>query len=266
MNGQAHGAVTILNATATGRGCSMAIDAATEATWHWGGSALAIEGAPDARLADACWRVAQARLGRDDGASIRIRSDLPHARGLKTSSSAATAMLRAAGLPEADVEVAAVDAARQAGVTLTGAFDDQVAVTRGGCHLTDNGAMQVIARFPVEPWHVAIWVPDEPVPKSRIAAIDASGLRPAIEAAEARLLADDIPDAMTRNGAAFSSLYAAAGVPVTEDPARVALHAGAVGAGLSGTGPAIAALFDAPADLPPVEGGVWRWHRTVEVP
>ena len=128
MNGHAHGAVTILNATATGRGCSMAIDAVTEATWHWGGEALAIEGAPDARLADACWRVAQERLGRDDGASIRIRSDLPHARGLKTSSSAATAMLRAAGLPEADVEVAAVQAARQAGVTLTGAFDDQVAL------------------------------------------------------------------------------------------------------------------------------------------
>lgn len=266
MNGHAHGAVTILNATATGRGCSMAIDAVTEATWHWGGEALAIEGAPDARLADACWRVAQARLGRDDGASIRIRSDLPHARGLKTSSSAATAMLRAAGLPEADVEVAAVQAARQAGVTLTGAFDDQVAVTRGGCHLTDNAAIQVIARFPVEPWHVAVWVPEEPMPKSRVATIEVGALRGAIEAAESRLLADDIPDAMTRNGAAFGALYASAGLPVTEEPARVALAAGAVGAGLSGTGPAVAALFDAPTDLPPVEGGAWRWHRPVEVP
>lgn len=265
MNGNAHAAVTVLNATATGRGCSLAVRGGVRATWAWQEEGLLVQGAPDARLAEACLAVARDILGRDDGASIRTESTFPPARGLKTSSSAAAAMLRAAGVPESNIEIASVEACLRAGVTLTGAFDDQVAVVRGGCHLTDNRRRRVLATLFTEPWHVAIWVPDHPIEKHDIKAIDASRIEPEILAAENRLLADDIPAALTLNGQAFARLYAAAGLPIQYDPAEVALASGALGAGLSGTGPAVAALFDAPTDVPAVAGGTWMWTQVQEM-
>lgn len=258
MNGTAFGAVTILNATATGRGCSLAVAGGVNATWAWGGDAVIVTGAPDARLAEACHAVASRQLGIEEGASIATTAIFPPARGLKTSSSAATAMLRAAGVPEGAVEAGAVEAARAAGVTLTGAFDDQVAVTRGGCHLTDNKAQQVLATFHPAPWHVAIWVPDASISKASVPPTTAA-LATLVEAAEDRLLADDIPEALTRNGAAYLEHYQQCGMPVDGAPVDAALRVGALGAGLSGTGPAVAALFDEAVELPFVPGGMWAW-------
>jgi shikimate kinase len=169
-------------------------------------------------------------------------------------------MLRAAtgesdwqGLAEACVE-----ASIAAGVTLTGAFDDQVAVLRGGAHLTDNRALRVLESFAPPRWHVAIWVPEQVIAKASLRGLDASRLRDYVAVPRS---AQQLPEAMTQNGRAFHAFYAAHGLPVSDAPARVALDAGALGAGLSGTGPAVAAIFDEPADLPAVAGGEWLWTR-----
>ncbi|MGB1585874.1 MAG: shikimate kinase [Thermoplasmatota archaeon] len=264
MNGHAHGGVTVLNATATGRGCSLAVRGGVDAQWAWQDEGVIVQGAPDSRLAIACHAVAQEILGREDGASIQTQSQMPPSRGLKTSSSAAAAMLRAAGVPESNLELACVEASLRAGVTLTGAFDDQVAVLRGGCHLTDNARKRVLAQIFTQPWHVAIWVPERAIDKAQLMDLDATAIEPEILAAEDRLLADDVPAALTLNGAAFHRLYQAAGLPVDDAPTRVALEHGALGAGLSGTGPAVAALFDRPVDLPDVPGGTWKWTQVQE--
>lgn len=256
----AHGAVTIINATATGRGCSLGVTGGVEATWEWG-KPYAFTGASDDKLARACLQVAQEQLGRDDEAAIATTASKPASRGLKTSSSAAAAMLESAGLT--DLEAAAVDASRRAGVTLTGAFDDQVAVVRGGCHLTNNAALEVLDKVEVRHDHVAIWIPERAIAKSQLANIDANAICHDIEQAEQLLLTGDVAGAMTANGVAFTALYAAHGLPVTDEPARVALDAGADGAGLSGTGPAVAALFEKRVDLPSVAGGKWVWEVTV---
>jgi shikimate kinase len=149
-------------------------------------------------------------------------------------------------------------------VTLTGAFDDQAAVTLGGCHLTDNRRDAVLQTLPAERWHVAVWVPDEPLPKALLHGLDTAAAAKEARAAEHLATHGRIPEAMTRNGQAFTRLYAAAGLPVDGRAAEVALAHGALGAGLSGTGPAVAALFDAPTELPAVHGGQWLWTRTVE--
>lgn len=259
------GAVTVLNATATGRGASLAIRDGIEATWTWGGDGVRLESATDDRLAVAVHALLCDRFQRSDGAAIRTASTFPPARGLKTSSGAAAAMLRAgaeaAGIAMDDDEVAslAVEASRQAGVTITGAFDDQTAVIRGGCHLTDNAAQTVLESIPVEPWVVAVWVPDAEIAKSDVATIDPAPVAPLIEAAELLLRMGDLPGAMTANGAAYLRLYRAAGLPVTEAPVDAAVAAGALGAGLSGTGPAVAALFEPGATprIDEVAGGTW---------
>lgn len=263
--GRAHGAVTILNATATGIGCALAVEAGAVARWTWQGDRLVLDGAPDDRLA----RAVQQQCG-GAGAQVSTSTRFAPARGLKTSSSSAAAMLRAAhaargdGLEDRELLRAAVRASRDAGVTLTGALDDQAAVTLGGCHLTDNRRDAVLQTLPAERWHVAVWVPDEGLPKPRLQGVDASAVAKDARAAERLAMQGRLAEAMTRNGEAFTRLYAAAGLPVDARPAAVALANGALGAGLSGTGPAVAALFGARTDLPSVSGGQWLWTRAVE--
>lgn len=263
--GKAHGAVTILNATATGIGCALAVEAGALARWTWQGDRLVLDGAPDDRLA----RAIQAHCG-GAGAQVSSSTRFAPARGLKTSSSAAAAMLRAAhaarggALDDRKLLRAAVAASRAAGVTLTGALDDQAAVTLGGCHLTDNRRDAVLQTLPAEPWHVAVWVPDQPLPKALLHGLDAGAAAKEARAAEHLASHGRIPEAMTRNGAAFTRLYVAAGLPVDGRAAQVALANGALGAGLSGTGPAVAALFDERRDLPAVTGGQWLWTRAME--
>lgn len=273
--GSAYGAVTILNATATGLGCALAVEGGATATWLRGRDARVELANPphgvDARLAAAVAAECSDLLhGRGGTAEVACAS--PPLRGLKTSSSVAAALVRAAAgaadrvLGDADVERRAVAASRQAGVTLTGALDDQCAVVRGGAHLTDNRADRVLASPPVEPWAVAIWVPDAAIDKARVAGLDLAGLRDGCAAAADLARAGRLPEAMTANGRCFHAAYKAAGLPVDDAPTRAALAAGALGAGLSGTGPAVAALFTKPVDLPPVPGGTWRWTRAVVPP
>lgn len=268
--GRAHAAVGILNATATGIGCALAVEGGIEAEWAWtDGPALAFTGPSDDRLAQAVLQQARSSLGLAAGAAVRTTSTFPSSRGLKTSSGAALALVQAAyaaaGMPLSDDAAVplAIAASEAAGVTLTGAYDDQVAATRGGCHVTDNRARRVLASVPVPPWHVAVWVPEAHIAKRALKGVAADAI-----AAELAPLADLVqrgraPEALTRNGAAFTRLYAAAGLPVTAAPAQAALDHGALGAGLSGTGPAVAALFERQVSLPAVPGGAWTWTRAV---
>lgn len=270
-HGRAHAAVGILNATATGIGCALAVEGGIEAEWTWtDGPGLEFKGPSDDRLAQAVLQQTGRSLGLAGGARVRTTSTFPSSRGLKTSSGAALALVQAAheaaGLPlsrDAAVPLA-IAASEAAGVTLTGAYDDQVAATRGGCHVTDNRARRVLASVPVPAWQVAVWVPEAHIAKKALRGVATSPI-----AAELAPLADLVrqgraPEALTRNGAAFTRLYAAAGLPVTAAPAQAALDAGALGAGLSGTGPAVAALFERQTSLPSVPGGAWTWTRAVE--
>lgn len=262
----AWGAVSILNATATGIGCSLAIDAVTTAHWD---SEPASQQVGDNRLVDAVLRHMAGVAGWRQDLFAHVSCPLPPSRGLKTSSSTAAALLQAAhraigrDLLRSELERVAVDVSLEAGVSLTGAFDDQVATVRGGAHLTDNHARTVLATLPIEPWHVAVWVPHHAITKTALRGRAATTIASDIHAAQRVVESGDLPAAMTRNGTAFTRLYRSHGLAVDDRPAQVALRAGARGAGLSGTGPAVAALFDQPTTLPAIPGGKWRWFRTV---
>lgn len=261
---RAWGAVTILNATATGIGCSLAVQAGAEATWEWlePDEAFTLTTGGDERIARA---IAQGRPAR-----ASCLSTFPPARGLKTSSAAAAALGRAArraqgeDLAGLDLVRDGVAACRRAGITLTGAFDDQAAVVLGGCHLTDNKADAIVAPLAVPPWHVAVWVPEHTLDKQLLRGVDWPTLAAGARAAESLALHGHVAQAMTANGALFARAYRALGLPIDVTSAQVALDHGALGAGLSGTGPAVAALFDKPVVLPPVAGGTWMWTRVAE--
>ena len=257
------GAGTVLNALATGTGAAFGIDVETRATVELDPAAEGVDGeiaedaAADTDLIERCVALATARWGDGEGGRVRTDSDVPLAAGLKSSSAAANATVLATcdalGLavgddpddPAVDVTRLAacrlgVRAAREAGVTVTGAFDDATASMLGGVTVTDNDTDDLRHREAVD-WDVLVWTPP-----GRAYSADADVARCEAVAPMADLVADLALDgrygeAMTVNGLAFS-----AALGFDADPAVEAMpHATAVS--LSGTGPSVVAVAD-PAD------------------
>jgi shikimate kinase len=252
MNGRAEApaAGTVLNALACGKGSAFAIDEYTAAEvtlTEDPGVDGDIAGAPDAdtRLIERCVELATERYGSVQGGHVRTESDVPMASGLKSSSAAANAAilatLDALGVADdVDRETACllgVEAARDVGVTVTGAFDDASASMLGGVTVTDNDDDELLAREEID-WHVLVYTPPE-----QAFSADADVERCRKVAPIAELVADLALDgqyglAMTVNGFAFS---AALDFPTA--PAVEALPE-AAGVSLSGTGPSVVAVGD----------------------
>ena len=270
------GAGTVLNALATGRGSAFAIDAETEAQVELtdgGGVTGEIDGAPDAdtRLIERCVELAVEEYGDGQAGRVHTESDVPMAAGLKSSSAAANATvlatLDALGVDVGDApdptddstlpddedagvvsRVTAcrlgVRAARETGVSVTGAFDDASASMLGGVTVTDNAEDALLARDEVE-WDALVWTPE-----SRAFTADADVKRCEAVAPMADLVAELALDgryaqAMTVNGLAFSAALDFPTDPVVEAMPHAA------GVSLSGTGPSVVAVGDRDA-LEPV--------------
>ncbi len=265
MEGQARApaAGTVLNALATRTGAAFAIDEYVTATVSLdaGGSVDGtVAGSPDAdtRLIERCVTLVTDRFGTGEGGTVRTASDVPMAAGLKSSSAAANAVVMAtlAALDAVD-EVARIDAARlgveaarDVGVTVTGAFDDASASMLGGVTVTDNDEDTLLDRTEVS-WDVLLWMPPE-----RAFSADADVDRCRQIAPVAELVAELALDgqygrAMTINGLAFCAALEFPSAPIVD-----ALPA-ATGASLSGTGPSFTAVGDREA----LEAVADRWAQ-----
>lgn len=253
------GSATVINAIATGRGSAFGIGLRVEAEAELidsGVECISREGA-DTSLMELCTRMVIEHYGVDAGVRVVTSSDLPVASGLSSSSAASNATVMAVssllsdefGLqPMEDSEMLnmAVDASLQAGVSVTGAYDDASASFYGGLTVTDNMERRIILREPMENQKVLIYMPDR---KSLTAQSDVPRMKllaPWVDMAFREVLDGRVHSALTLNGI----LYCAS---LGFDPgiALDALEAGALAAGLSGTGPSFVALTheDSEADI-----------------
>lgn len=253
------GSATVINAIATGRGSAFGIGLRVEAEAELidsGVECISREGA-DTSLMELCTRLVIEHYGVDAGVRVVTSSDLPVASGLSSSSAASNATVMAVssllsdefGLqPMEDFEMLnmAVDASLQAGVSVTGAYDDASASFYGGLTVTDNMERRIILREPMENQKVLIYMPDR---KSLTAQSDVPRMKllaPWVDMAFREVLDGRVHSALTLNGI----LYCAS---LGFDPgiALDALEAGALAAGLSGTGPSFVALTheDSEADI-----------------
>jgi shikimate kinase len=246
MNGHgvAYGAGTVINAIAAWKGSAFAIDLHTEATVTLKGDLIEgeIEGGGDTRLIERACELTLDSLCIDSGARVRTTSQVPVASGLKSSSAAANATVlataRAAGRDIDPLEAVriGVRAALDAGVSITGAFDDACSSMLGGIVLTDNREKKLLKREMLVS-EVVVYVPDRrafsadtDVRRSRLIA-------PWVETAFDMALKGDYRRAMTLNG----FLYCGA-LGFSPEPMLAALELGVDGVSLSGTGPAFVAL------------------------
>lgn len=245
-----HGAITIVNAIPAGIGAALGVDLWTEAEAEVVEDDVEViiegEAAGETQLAETAARHILRKLSIRRGVRVRTRSNIPVGRGLKSSSAASAAVVlavsRALGL-ELGLEDAvkiSVEASIEAGVTVTGAYDDAYTCVMGGVNITDNRSMRVLARWKAdEALGVIILVPEE---KIYTGSVDVKSLRQVKRVAEraAQLaLMGKIWDAMTLNGLAVASA-----LRLDIKPAMEALRSGALAAGVSGTGPAVAAVVE----------------------
>ena len=249
MDGQAKApaAGTVLNALATGTGSAFAIEEYTTATVELtdsDGVTGHIDGADDGdtRRIERCVELATDRFGDGQGGHVETESEVPMASGLKSSSAAANATVMATldalgateELSREDAARIGVEAARDVGVTVTGAFDDASASMLGGLTVTNNDEDELLARDTPD-WHVLVWTPPE---QSFSADADVERCRqiaPIAEVVADLALDAQYHEAMTVNGLAFC---AALGFPT--EPMIEAMDAG--GVSLSGTGPSFVAV------------------------
>ena len=253
----AHGAFTIINGIATGQGGACGVGLRLVASFELTPRPGTVEfqalngtrGRVDDRLARACGRalLELVEATGELGARIETASEIPTSRGLKSSSAAANAILLAgtaalgAEMEPLEVVQMGVDAAIEAGVTLTGAFDDAVATMFGGAVLTDNARRSIVS-WPDVPTglEVLFLVPERKIEKSSLRREDFGPAREKVGRAFNLASGGDIAGAITLNGRAYAPL-----VGVDNAPADAALAAGAWAAGMTGTGPAIAVLVTA---------------------
>lgn len=249
----AHGAITVVNAIASGLGAAVGIDLWTEATVKLTETPGCIKGVilgepgESPILIEKTVRKVLERFGSEGkfGAHVETKSNIPIARGLKSSSTASNAITLATlaalreRLKDLSVVNLGVDSSLEAGVTVTGAFDDACASYFGGVVVTDNYKRLLIRRFKVKELPVLIFVPSEKVYTS-----DSNVERMKLIGGEAKAiheiaLSGDYWTAMTLNGFLYSSI-----LEMDTSIAVDALQNGAIAAGLSGTGPAVAAVVE----------------------
>jgi shikimate kinase len=248
----AYGAATIVNAIATGYGAALGVDlwtqAAVKLTEKPGIITGRIKSDPHeskALIKTAVTRVLRKfRLDKKYGAIVETDSDIPIARGMKSSSTTANAIvlatLSALGkkLPDLSIVNLGVDAAMDAKVTITGAFDDACASYFGGAVITNNMQRKIMKRLQVKEKAIVLFhVPKGKVYTSNLEVENVKIIAPIVMAAHKEALHGHLWNAMTLNGIMYS-------VALGYDTkiAQVALKNGALAAGLTGKGPAVAAV------------------------
>ncbi len=270
----AHGAATIVNAIALGRGAAFGVDLWTKAevklTSEVGVFEVEITSDPHEStllVERTVFRVLEHfGLAKEFGAKVKTTSNIPAARGLKSSSVAAnaTALATVTALGKAldDLEIVklGVQAAFDAKCTITGAFDDACASYFGGAVVTDNANRQILERYPIpEDLMVLFHVPPQKAYTINSDVKRLQTVKPLVELAFEKALEGKIWEALTLNGLVYS---AASNQNTTI--AIDALAAGAVSAGLCGKGPAVTAVT-AKDNLDKVKAALQKYEGEVLV-
>jgi shikimate kinase len=273
LNGKAlaisHGAATIVNAIALGKGAAFGVDLFTKAQVELTEEPRFIESEISSdpkenpllieKTVSAVLRRFQ--VEKQFGAKVKTWSNIPIARGLKSSSAAANAVALATtaalGKTLDDLEVVkiGVQAAFDAKVTVTGAFDDACASYFGGVVVTDNLNCKLVKQEMLTgDFAVLFHVPPKKAYTADSNVNRLQALKPQVEAAYNEALRGHYWEALTLNGLIYS-----AALCFNAKIAVDALAAGAKAAGLCGKGPATTAVV--PKDKVDAVKAAWQSYE-----
>jgi len=241
-----HGAVSIVNAIATGKGATLGISLNVESTIEaTQGSGIVFENKESSLSSRLIKNVIEKAVPKTslEKSKLRIslKSEIPSGYGLKSSSaissvvSLACAKLFKPQINDFEVLRHGVEASIESKVSITGAFDDACACYFGGFVVTDNHNLKIVkSEKAPEDLSAVIFIPRSRkrgnVKKLKI-------LEGVFAQAWSLANNSDYWNAMLLNGLATSAI-------LNSDPRILTdlVEAGALGASVSGNGPSIAAV------------------------
>jgi shikimate kinase len=238
-----HGAISIVNAVATGYGSAMGIslNVKVEIISKKGSGLIFQKGGGSLMIKKIIYDVLQSKYINNNQLLININSEIPSGMGLKSSSAVSNAVALACNSltnkesRDEFVLNSAIDASLYAKTTITGAYDDSTACYYGGFVTTDNYKRKIWKR--------------ENSPTDISAVIFLPNNKKRGDVTRLKLLSDIYLEAfqlaysgqywkaMTLNGVLTSSLLSNS-YTIT----RMCLENGALAASISGNGPAVAAV------------------------
>ncbi|WP_296874320.1 shikimate kinase [uncultured Methanobrevibacter sp.] len=249
------GSATIINAIATGFGSAFGIglDIECDAKTISEGIECSNDVGADTGLMELCVKkvFSYYDINQDDfGVSLKTTSSLPMASGLSSSSASSNAIVKVVSemfaeefdlerLSDLEVVNLAIDASLEAGVTITGSFDDATASYFGGVVVTDNGNREFVIKERMDDYDLLIYMPDF---HSKSGDSDVGRMKvmaPLVETAYEFACKKDYFRAINLNGLIYSSALG-----FNTSIAIDALSCGALASGLSGTGSAFFAVVD----------------------
>jgi len=241
-----HGAVSIVNAIATGKGATLGISLGVETKIQaTPGTGIFFENKESSLSARLIKAVIEKAVPKEDleknKISVMVKSEIPSGYGLKSSSAISSVIsLACAKLfrPKAtDFEVLkyGVEASIQTKVSITGAFDDACACYFGGFVVTDNTNLKIVKSEKAPEDLVAVIF----IPRSRKRGnVKRLKILDGVFSQAWTLASNsDYWNAMMLNGLATSTI-------LNSDPRIITdlVESGALGASVSGNGPSIAAI------------------------
>jgi shikimate kinase len=246
------GSATVINAISTGCGSAFGIGlhVTAEASLKSSKTVFKTEEDVDTALMEICVRNVLEKFNVDTGIQVQTSSTLPVASGLSSSSATSNAVVMATyhalvddglvpddSLNDFDIINRAIDASLEAGVTITGAFDDASASFFGGLTITHNPRREILHTGPMEEENILIYMPNRKSPTAQSDVARMKLLAPWVKLAFQEALRGNIYHALTLNGILYS-----AALNFNAEIALDALDSGALAAGLSGTGPSFVAI------------------------
>ncbi|MDO5859516.1 shikimate kinase [Methanobrevibacter sp.] len=184
------------------------------------------------------------------GIELKTKSNLPMASGLSSSSASSNAIVKATSLvlceefnlkPLDDLEIInlAIDASLEAGVTITGSFDDATASYFGGVVVTDNKNRKFIIKEKMDEYPILVYMPNFYSKSGDSNPERMKLLSPLVETAFEFAKQRNYFKAINLNGLIYSATLG-----FDSTVAIDALEAGALASGLSGTGSSFVAVVN----------------------
>ena len=253
MKVRSPGSATIINAIATGFGSAFGIglDIECVAKTTSEGIACTNDVGADNTLMEICVEKVFNHYGIDKnefGIDLKTKSNLPMASGLSSSSASSNAIVKVVSSivseefnlrPLEDLEVInmAIDASLDAGVTITGSFDDATASYFGGVVVTDNRNREFIIKEKMDEYPILVYMPNYYSKSGDSNPERMKLLVPLVETAFEFACSKDYFKALNLNGLIYSATLG-----FDSKIAIDALEAGAIASGLSGTGSSFVAI------------------------
>jgi shikimate kinase len=237
-----HGAISIVNALATCSGCALGISLRVTAEADLrSGEGIRSQTVNEKLIRNIVYNTIPKEILAENSVYISVESEIPMGFGLKSSSAVSDAVaLACSKLVKEDIEDyvvldRAVLASLDAGVTITGAYDDSSACYFGGFVVTNNRTHEIINHQEApQSLAVIIFIPNA-TRRGNMSKVDT--MSNLFGEAFKFATAGEYWKAMNLNGMLLSTSLSAEYEPVLK-----AIQGGALAASISGNGPAIAAV------------------------